>query len=267
MFYVYALLDPRRPGVFRYGKWVFDHEPFYIGKGTRDRADTHWNIFINHLDDPDYVHRRLNPLKDKRFQHLHRKNLEPIVVIKKRTADEQTAFICEAAMIEKIGRQRYGGPLLNLSAGGTGGGNMEGRTQSESSKRKNSESNKRYAASLTAEQRSEHSRSGWNEKRRKKAGAVNRQNVETFWSGSSDKIAARNAKVSAGTLARYANMSEQELARLRAKQVIGQLTRRLSTKDKAKVKTELKSYVDRSRISSVVRLCDAVRKRFELMVA
>lgn len=40
-FYVYALLDPRKPGPFRYGRWKFEYEPFYIGKGTGSRHLAH----------------------------------------------------------------------------------------------------------------------------------------------------------------------------------------------------------------------------------
>ena len=42
IFYVYALLDPRKPGKFRYGKWVFSHEPFYVGKGHGTRYNSHF---------------------------------------------------------------------------------------------------------------------------------------------------------------------------------------------------------------------------------
>ena len=40
-FYIYALLDPRRPGIYVYGKYEFDFEPLYIGKGHNDRCDQH----------------------------------------------------------------------------------------------------------------------------------------------------------------------------------------------------------------------------------
>jgi len=32
-YYVYALLDPRKNGPFKFDNIVFDYEPFYIGKG------------------------------------------------------------------------------------------------------------------------------------------------------------------------------------------------------------------------------------------
>jgi hypothetical protein len=40
-FYVYALLDPRKPGKYKYGKYKFDFEPFYVGKGHGNRCDKH----------------------------------------------------------------------------------------------------------------------------------------------------------------------------------------------------------------------------------
>src|SRR5258708_880974 len=44
-FYVYALLNPTKPGSYKYdfcGQALeFDHEPFYIGKGNKDRISDH----------------------------------------------------------------------------------------------------------------------------------------------------------------------------------------------------------------------------------
>jgi hypothetical protein len=36
-FYVYIYLDPRKPGNFVYGDFLFKFEPFYDGKGKGDR--------------------------------------------------------------------------------------------------------------------------------------------------------------------------------------------------------------------------------------
>ena len=33
--YVYVYLDPRKPGIFGYGEYKFDHEPFYVGYSSR----------------------------------------------------------------------------------------------------------------------------------------------------------------------------------------------------------------------------------------
>jgi len=40
-FYVYALLDPFKKGKYIYGDFTFDFEPFYVGKGSTDRAFRH----------------------------------------------------------------------------------------------------------------------------------------------------------------------------------------------------------------------------------
>ena len=43
-FYVYAYLDPRKPGNFTYAEYNFGYEPFYIGKGRNYRYKYHlWN--------------------------------------------------------------------------------------------------------------------------------------------------------------------------------------------------------------------------------
>jgi hypothetical protein len=35
------LLDPRKPGQFKYEEYEFDFEPFYVGKGSGDRWVAH----------------------------------------------------------------------------------------------------------------------------------------------------------------------------------------------------------------------------------
>lgn len=109
-FYVYCLLDPRKPGPFRYGKWVFTHEPFYVGKGSNDRA-------FDHLKETSSY----NPFKGRVIRKILKEELELIVTIKKKHLSEIDAFELEKSLISKIGRRQLKlGPLTNLTDGGEG---------------------------------------------------------------------------------------------------------------------------------------------------
>ena len=55
-FYVYALLDPRKPGRYEYKDICFLYEPFYIGKGCGDRAKIHF--------EKGEIKRNYNPYKN-----------------------------------------------------------------------------------------------------------------------------------------------------------------------------------------------------------
>jgi hypothetical protein len=55
-FYVYAYLDPRKPGKYVYGEYVFDYGPFYIGKGFDNRMYIHLTESINGLKDFYKIH-------------------------------------------------------------------------------------------------------------------------------------------------------------------------------------------------------------------
>lgn len=39
--YVYIYLDPRKPGYWQYKEWIFEFEPFYVGRGKNDRMLDH----------------------------------------------------------------------------------------------------------------------------------------------------------------------------------------------------------------------------------
>lgn len=112
IYYVYVFLDSRKPGEYKYGKYKFEYEPFYVGKGSGKRI-------FKHLQD-----------KAKSNLHKYRKikkiiketGKEPIYLKIKENLAEKNAFELEARIIKKIGRfDLKTGPLTNLIDGGCGG--------------------------------------------------------------------------------------------------------------------------------------------------
>lgn len=108
-FYVYALLDPTKPGAYKYGKWKFDFEPFYIGKGKSQRLNDHTSLCTH------------NPFKARKIAKIERSGAEIICINKKSKLTEKQALDLEINLIEKIGRRDMKlGPLINLTDGGEG---------------------------------------------------------------------------------------------------------------------------------------------------
>lgn len=108
-FYVYALLDPRKPGLYRYGKWKFDHELFYIGKGKGRRYLESSSCFSG------------NTIKSRIVAKIAGIGKMPISIIKKSGLTEREAFDVERNLIARIGkRNRRTGPLCNIADGGEG---------------------------------------------------------------------------------------------------------------------------------------------------
>jgi len=121
-FYVYIYLDPRKSGVYKYGSYEFEYEPFYIGKGKNER----WKYINNRSD---YFKNKINKIKESK--------LEPIVIKLKENLDEDSSFILEKKLIKLIGRKDLNeGSLLNFTDGGEGG---SGYVCSDETKNKHSE--------------------------------------------------------------------------------------------------------------------------------
>lgn len=123
MFYVYVYHDP------------ITFEPFYVGKGSGDRARKH----LSRKDKHPFV---------QKIQKLLKEGNEPIIH-KIDCPSEDEAFRLEIAMIKFIGRDDLKtGPLLNLTAGGENPPNHKGKPiglgnkESEETKRRKSESQK-----------------------------------------------------------------------------------------------------------------------------
>ena len=111
-YYVYALLDTRKPGPFIYEgvDFTFDFEPFYIGKGTGNRCNRHFKDFPGH-----------NPHKENKIKKLQLLDFPMLSVKLFFSTSSDAAYIEEAKVIQAIGRQSTGGILTNYHAGGEGG--------------------------------------------------------------------------------------------------------------------------------------------------
>jgi len=123
-FYVYALLDPRKPGEYEYGDICFLYEPFYIGKGTGNRITRH--LSKNRL--------KSNTPKNQKIKKLLSLNLKPVEQIFIINLQNGEALNMEIQMIKLIGRKDLKkGFLTNTTDGGDGG---TGHIVKESTKRK-----------------------------------------------------------------------------------------------------------------------------------
>jgi len=75
IFYVYAYLDPRKPYNREVNGFVFDYEPFYIGKGHGNRMFAHFKEYkkkkncLTHKD-----HRKLH-----KINNIVKAGLKPII--------------------------------------------------------------------------------------------------------------------------------------------------------------------------------------------
>jgi len=140
-FYVYALLDPRKPGKYEYGDICFLYEPFYIGKGTGRRIKSHY-YSINLVP---------NTPKTQKIKKLFSLNLKPIEQkIHNRLRNKQALKIEEKLIVE-IGRKDMGkGFLTNTTDGGEGWKNVSLETKEKLRKthtglKRNKESRKRMS--------------------------------------------------------------------------------------------------------------------------
>jgi len=110
-FYIYIYLDPRKPGKFCYGRYRFDYEPFYVGKGQKRRC---------------IVSQGRNRFLDRKIKKIGK----IIVTIYKSNLAEEKAFELEKRLIARIGRiDLKKGPLCNLTDGGEGGSNPSKETR------------------------------------------------------------------------------------------------------------------------------------------
>jgi hypothetical protein len=107
-FYVYVYLDPRKIGIFCYDDLKFGYEPFYIGKGKKNRCN-------NGIKD------KKKCLKVSKIKSIINDGFYPIIMKLDINLSEKEAFNNEIAYIKKIGRKNIeSGPLTNMTDGGDG---------------------------------------------------------------------------------------------------------------------------------------------------
>ena len=124
MYYCYILLDPSKPGSYQYENFIFEYEPFYVGKGIGKRINAHDKI------NDTKTHKRA------KIQKIKKLGLEIIKIKLFENLSESSALELEKSTISLIGRQdKNEGPLLNLTDGGDG---CSGYIQSEETKGKRS---------------------------------------------------------------------------------------------------------------------------------
>ncbi len=119
--FVYAYLDPTKPGRFKYGNYIFEFEPFYIGKSKTNsvynRINQHLEFVKNRgLDLTNNLH------KFNKIKKILDQGLEPFIIKVEENLTLLTSFNLEKLLIEAIGRKINGdGPLVNITEGGDGG--------------------------------------------------------------------------------------------------------------------------------------------------
>lgn len=122
-FYVYIYLNPNKSGDFFYEGYHFEHEPFYVGKGSNKRAQEHLTIART---DRKTHHVRL---KRQIQEILSTNNIPIIAIIKSNIVDENEALETEANLMNLIGTQdKLSGPLLNYKASKGGRKGRKGST-------------------------------------------------------------------------------------------------------------------------------------------
>ena len=115
-YYVYAYLDQRKPGIYVFGEYTFDFEPFYIGKAERPQRmyDHIYEAQHNFLTGNQH---KLNKIR----QIISECNTNPLIIKIKENLLKEDVDKLEKLLISLIGRRDIQtGILTNMTDGGDG---------------------------------------------------------------------------------------------------------------------------------------------------
>lgn len=115
-YYVYVYMDPRNPGEYVYGEHKFDYEPFYIGKGTNRRYNSHL------IESRGFSNRKNNNKSNiEKIRSILNDGMEPVIIKYRINLSENEAYEIEGKLIFLLGKKiNKKGPLLNYADGGKG---------------------------------------------------------------------------------------------------------------------------------------------------
>jgi len=133
IYYVYIMLDIRKPGNYKYKNFNFLYEPIYIGKGKKYRLNTHFS--------KNNLYKCGNKLKTNKILKIKLEtNKFPKIYKLYTNLTHSSACRMEKLLIKTIGRLDINtGPLVNLTDGGEG---SHKRVLSENTKIKIGKANK-----------------------------------------------------------------------------------------------------------------------------
>ncbi len=135
-FYVYIYLDPRKPGVYKYGEYEFKYEPFYVGVGQGWRFKGHLKQSERKMGGKNTY---CNEHKVRIINKIFKQDKVPIIIKILEHLTKEKALRKEIEIIKIVGRHDIKtGPLTNKTAGGDGC-----RCQSKESRKKYGEKMKK----------------------------------------------------------------------------------------------------------------------------
>lgn len=127
-FYVYALLDPRKPGEYKYGEYEFEYKPFYIGKGSGDRMYVHLYEAYGKYD----IKRGCRSYKCNKIRKIKEETgKDPIIIRLEEELSESSSLNLEILLISIMGKYNEGGILTNVTDGGDGTSGLVHRDKSK----------------------------------------------------------------------------------------------------------------------------------------